>query len=103
MDSVVDSVEAPVTEDVNSVDVEGIDAANETPEEKIAQLYIATFDRAPDDEGLAYWVEQYNNGISLDDIAKSFFDQKETEQMHGDLDNDEFVERIYEKEEWWEL
>ena len=75
--------------------IDDVNVVNESAEEQIAELYVATFDRAPDQEGLNYWVEQYNNGMSLDDISKSFFDQKETEDMYHGLDNDAFVDSVY--------
>ena len=65
-------------------------------ESQITELYIATFNRAPDADGLNYWVEQYKNGMSLEDIAKSFFEQKETQNMYGDNDLDSFIESVYE-------
>ena len=68
----------------------------ESVETQIAELYIATFDRAPDEAGLEYWVEQYNNGMSIDEIAKSFFDQPETKEKYGDGDIDSFIDSVYE-------
>lgn len=40
--------------------------------ESIAQLYVGYYDRAPDPEGLQYWVGRVNAGVSLADIANSF-------------------------------
>ena len=65
-------------------------------EAQIAELYIATFDRAPDEAGLNYWVDQYNNGMSVDEIAKSFFDQPETKEKYSDGDIDSFIDSVYE-------
>ncbi len=59
----------------------------------VTKLYIATFGRAPDAGGLNYWVNQ--SGLSLEQIAKSFFDQPETQAKFGTSDNASFVAAIY--------
>jgi len=59
----------------------------------IAQLYVATFNRAPDAEGLAYWND---SGLTVDEIAASFFDQTETQEKYPDtLSNEDFINTIY--------
>ena len=45
----------------------------------ITKLYVATFNRAPDASGIAYWL---NSGLSLEQIAMSFFDQIETQTLY---------------------
>jgi S-layer protein len=37
------------------------------------QLYVALFGRAPDAEGLGYWVQQLANGTSLTSVANSMY------------------------------
>jgi hypothetical protein len=44
----------------------------------LTDLYIAYFDRAPDALGLCYWASRLADGMSLQQIAKSFFVQPET-------------------------
>ena len=44
----------------------------------IAKLYIAMFDRAPEQEGLNYWLNQANNGMSLSEIANAMADAAKT-------------------------
>ena len=62
-------------------------------QEQVEELYIATFNRASDADGLDYWV---NSGLNIDEIAASFFDQKETEAKYpADQSNQEFVQEIY--------
>jgi secreted trypsin-like serine protease len=59
----------------------------------ITQLYVATFNRAPDATGLDYW---YNSGFSLEDIAMSFFDQQETQDLYpNSSDENLFVKAVY--------
>lgn len=62
-------------------------------EESVAKLYVATFDRAPDTAGLAYWVD---SGLTLEHIAKSFFEQPETQLLYPPGTSSKvFVESIY--------
>jgi len=63
--------------------------------EEVAQLYVATFNRAPDTAGLVYWSTNQNlQTIEL--IAESFFDQPETQEMYpSSMPNEEFVNNIY--------
>ncbi|MGD9880148.1 MAG: DUF4214 domain-containing protein [Reyranella sp.] len=44
----------------------------------LTDMYIAYFDRAPDALGLCYWASRLADGMSLLEIAKSFFVQPET-------------------------
>jgi len=63
--------------------------------ESVTKLYVATFNRAPDSAGLNYWL--YNSGLSLEGIAKSFFDQPETKALYpSDYSNHDFVKAVYE-------
>ncbi|RLA42654.1 MAG: hypothetical protein DRR06_13965, partial [Gammaproteobacteria bacterium] len=66
-------------------------------EAAVAQLYIATYDRAPDATGLAYWVDKIDNqGWTIEDVAESFFDQDETAAMYPvSLSNEDFITQIY--------
>jgi len=62
--------------------------------EDVAKLYVATFNRAPDAAGLNYWI--YDSGLTLEEIAISFFDQPETQSMYPtDFTNDAFVDKVY--------
>lgn len=47
---------------------------------EVARLYVATFNRAPDAAGLAYWV--YDSNLSAEQVAQSFFDQSETRALY---------------------
>jgi hypothetical protein len=60
----------------------------------IARLYVATFNRAADAEGLKYWSE--DSGLAIEEIAKSFFEQSETQARYPDaLSDDAFVSSVY--------
>ena len=59
----------------------GVSNATQPNNTSVAKLYVATFDRAPDSAGLDYWVNL--SGLSLEEIATSFFDQPETKFFVG--------------------
>jgi len=63
---------------------------------EIAGLYIATFNRVPDKAGMGYWTNRYKEGMKIEEIAKSFFDQPETKLLYGDNDLDKFINSVYE-------
>jgi hypothetical protein len=62
----------------------------------LTQLYVASFNRAPDSVGLDYWGGRLSDGMSLNDIAKSFFVQKETVAAYPiGLPTSDFVTKVY--------
>jgi len=68
--------------------------AEETSYTNVTELYVATFDRAPDGYGLAYWVD--TSTLSLEETANSFFDQLETKEKYpSNLTTIEFVNQVY--------
>ncbi|MEA3492537.1 MAG: DUF1566 domain-containing protein [Campylobacterota bacterium] len=61
----------------------------------VTRLYVAIFERAPDNGGLNYWVEE--SGLDLEGIAMSFFAQEETRLKYpAGTDVAEFVIAVYE-------
>lgn len=69
----------------------------------IAELYIAYFDRAPASGGLLYWATRLDDGMTLPEVASSFFVQPETQRTYeaylnedGSLNNTEaFVSAVF--------
>jgi len=62
--------------------------------ESVTKLYVATFNRAPDSAGLNYWLNK--SGLSLEGIAKSFFDQIETQTLYPPkYSDDKFIMAVY--------
>ena len=63
------------------------------------RLYQASFDRMPDKEGLAFWIDQLDNGrVSLLEAAEQFIDSLEFETAYGDSDDlsdVEFLDLLY--------
>ncbi len=39
----------------------------------LIDLYVAFFNRVPDADGLGYWIDQFKAGMSMDQIAQSFY------------------------------
>jgi len=61
--------------------------------EEVAKLYVATFNRAPDSLGLDYWI---SSGLSLSQIAQSFFNQSERRTLYPDgTSNSDFITSVY--------
>ena len=68
----------------------------QTIETEIAEIYISTFGRAPDKEGLAYWTQEVLLGnMSVAQVNKSFFEQEETKAMYNGATNEEFLNSVY--------
>jgi len=67
---------------------------NEISHNKLVKLYIATFDRIPDLDGLNYWSN--NSKLEIENIAKSFFDQEETQSKYPkNSSTSEFINTVY--------
>lgn len=64
---------------------------------RVTEIYVASFGRAPDAAGLAYWVGQVEKGLlTVDQVAMSFFDQPETQAKYPlGTSNATFVTTIY--------
>jgi hypothetical protein len=62
----------------------------------LTQLYVASFNRAPDAMGLDYWGSQLKDGWSLQAIAKSFFAQREAAAAYpAGQSTEAFVTQVY--------
>jgi len=67
-----------------------------TTQDKIAGLYAAFFNRAPDKVGFDSWVTKLNDGTNtLDDIAHGFASHSMFTSTYGSLTNEEFVTAVY--------
>jgi serralysin len=63
---------------------------------ELTDLYIASFNRAPDSLGLYYWGGRLKDGMSIGDIAKSFFTQPEMVATYsGAQSSDAFFTKVY--------
>lgn len=65
----------------------------------LIELYVAFFNRIPDAEGLAYWIEQNKHGMSISQIAESFYSAavqySNLTGYTGTMSNMDFVKIIY--------
>ncbi len=62
----------------------------------VLRLYQAFFNRAPDVGGSIYWIDKYEDGSTLDDIAWGFSNSTEFQNQYGSsLANDEFLTIVY--------
>lgn len=62
----------------------------------LVEVYIASFNRAPDALGLAYWGSRLKDGMGLQDIAKSFFVQPEAAAFYpAGQSTQSFVSSVY--------
>lgn len=62
----------------------------------LVELYLATFGRAPDGEGLCFWAGVLAGGTGLEEIAALFADQPETRALYPDpMDSAALVKAVY--------
>ncbi len=61
----------------------------------VVRLYLAYFQRAPDRDGLDYWVGQYSAGVSIGQISQQFATSPEFVATYGSKTNREFVQLVY--------
>lgn len=64
-------------------------------EGEIVRLYVAVFNRLPDQSGFEFWVGRRQAGLSLVDIAAFFLDSGEFVGFGDSIDNATFVEFTY--------
>jgi alpha-tubulin suppressor-like RCC1 family protein len=69
--------------------------ANIEDARSIARIYSAAFDRTPQTEGLNFWINSYESGRSLLDIAGEFYLSPEFKRKYGPLNDREYVEQLY--------
>ncbi|MEM9248773.1 MAG: DUF4214 domain-containing protein [Pseudomonadota bacterium] len=75
---------------------DGIAALQSEQIEALIEMYVAYFNRAPDAPGLFYWGDRFADGMSLEDIAASFFVQPETVARYPNPDDVEaLVDEVY--------
>ncbi|MDQ7090868.1 MAG: Ig-like domain-containing protein [Methylococcales bacterium] len=62
----------------------------------IARLYFTIFERLPDVTGLLFWIEKFNQGISLDDIASALLTSSEFDTSYSHLSgNEAYLKQLY--------
>ncbi|MEO1457513.1 MAG: DUF4214 domain-containing protein [Pseudomonadota bacterium] len=64
----------------------------------VAYLYEANFDRVPDLDGLNFWIDAREDGLSEVEVSQFFVDSQEFEDRFGDPDtlaNQQYIETLY--------
>jgi subtilisin family serine protease len=62
----------------------------------LVRLYQTCFNRAPDLDGLGYWLKQMDNGANLNSVASQFITSTEFKTMYGSSQSDaDFVTALY--------
>lgn len=60
------------------------------------RLYQAAFNRKPDLEGLGYWIDKLDNGMSLKKVANEFYKSDEFHALYGSYtSNATFITTLY--------
>ena len=77
-----------------SVSVSAMTATTEDVK-RIARLYSATFDRNPEVDGLNFWVNAFQSGQSITEIAGKFYQSPEFAAKYGALDDGQYVRQLY--------
>ena len=63
---------------------------------QVYRLYQAAFDRTPDREGLGYWIDRMDGGLTLQQVGTGFINSAEFRSLYGNSPTDaEFVELLY--------
>jgi hypothetical protein len=83
-----------VREAITFDDIAGLDELTREHAE-VLRLYWVYFDRAPDPLGALYWLDQFEQCQSLQNIARFFEVSEEFRLTYGALDTAEFVDLVY--------
>gem|GEM_PF-3908347 len=65
------------------------------PEAQILRLYKAYFNRVPNQEGFEYWLDIYQEGDSLEEIAEYFTGSSEFFTRFSKLSESEYIDQLY--------
>lgn len=69
--------------------------ANPSPSQLITALYNGLFGRAPEYNGLHYWLDKMNQGQSFEEIATGFTQDSTYKAKVGSLSDEAFVKTLY--------
>ncbi|MFS2002538.1 DUF4214 domain-containing protein [Duganella sp. CT11-25] len=60
------------------------------------RMYQAAFNRAPDSDGLGFWIDQMDHGLSLQAVARLFKSSPEFVRLYGaDLSDTDYITQLY--------
>jgi uncharacterized repeat protein (TIGR02059 family) len=61
----------------------------------LARMYHAMFGRAPDEDGLNFWLERHEDGVSLGAIADAFIVSAEAQGLAGHGSDAAFIDQLF--------
>ncbi len=61
----------------------------------LTRLYLAYFERQPDDGGLDYWLQTFRSGTDIPAISDYFAVSEEFGNTYGDLSDEDFIKLVY--------
>jgi Ca2+-binding RTX toxin-like protein len=62
----------------------------------VARLYFGMLERTPETSGLAFYAQQFANGLTVQQVANGFAASPEFQAKYGPLDNAAYVKQLYE-------
>ena len=66
---------------------------------RIAELYVAFFNRIPDGDGMQFWIETFKSGQSINQIAEAFYNAgvyfSDITGYRADMTDDDFIHIVY--------
>lgn len=75
---------------VTAFDIDGVGG-------QVYRLYRAAFDRAPDQDGLGYWINAVEKGTTMQEVVQNFMASSEFLDLYGvQPSNTQLVTRLYE-------
>jgi hypothetical protein len=69
--------------------------ADSDAKSNVARLYEVLFDREGDIDGLKYWMNEADEGASINQIAGAFEDSEEFQNEFGNDSDEQFVNKLY--------
>lgn len=66
------------------------------PHADILRLYFAIFDRPPDLGGARFWIDQYDQGMHVREIARFMSHSPEFAELRGETSDDRYIAALYE-------
>ena len=66
---------------------------------RIAELYVAFFNRMPDGDGMQFWIETFKSGQTINQIAEAFYNAgvyfSDITGYRADMTDDDFINIVY--------
>jgi hypothetical protein len=98
---VIEKTISSVVEQAALPSISQIKSDNENDQRSIVELYVAWFNRIPDQQGVIDWTNQLSNGMSLASISEQFYlaatNQFSTETgYHAFMSDEAFIIKLYE-------